>query len=977
MDIHELLKKVWPEWEITERIGEGSFGVVYKAKRTDLAGESWSAIKVTSIPRSESELDTLSSEGLSLEQTHTYLENIVRDYSDEIRLMGAVKGHSNIVSIEDYMIYEHKDKTAWDIFIRMELLTPLTKYAALNDVAEKDIFTLGTDLCRALSACAVNRIVHRDIKPENIFINSLGSFKLGDFGVARRLDHATMDFTRAGAMNYMAPEAINGTDFETDFDDAVKADIYSLGLVMYWLANHFRLPFLPKDKKILSLEDRRNAFGERIRGAELPRPGGEISEGLWQVIRKACAFDPKRRYASADEMLEALEAAGGGASGPRPSGAERKDGTRDGEKNENKTEGEPGKKDGIKTGGDPGSKDGGKTDGKSGKIPHARRLIAFAAAALLLAAGVTAWLLRPRTAVLAIRYLDADSGDAVAQPTALILAEGRHSVGPGDPVLPAGYTAQDVSPRMVTVTGSRADPEEIVFLYRPATAAPAPTPTSEPAPVPTPTSEPVPAPTEEPFNSTRGWKSNGAVAGIELDTVERIPIGGGGFVQYCSFIPPESATYYISVESEDGYPIDALLFDAGIGSAFLGGINSVEGNKVVIQFFLYAGTERFFYFRFEDETKTGTVRVLIEKRPYQTSGTCGDDLTWALTDDGTLTISGQGDMDEAGSMNIPWYDVKTSVTRLVVEEGVTGIATQAFLDCSALRDVTLPSSLKRISMGAFSGCNSLTELIIPEGVVWLGEGIISGCSMLESISLPASLERIDDDHFAGGRCYSLKEIRVAPDSKHFRVVDGVLFDYDMETLLYHPQTIYDSVYYIPDTVRTIGVYAFSRCDTLGFVYIPDSVETIKAGAFDDCTNLRRVLMPDSVTEVQHYAFYGCSSLKEVRLSGRLTSLIQQCFSCCDSLESIIFPIGFRSIGAFVFSESPNLKSVYIPASVTDIHHGAFDGCDQLTIYGQPYSIAQSFAQESGIPFVEAPQPTMIPYEALPSPTPSPAAGDPS
>ncbi|MBR6706444.1 MAG: leucine-rich repeat protein [Clostridia bacterium] len=965
MDIHELLKKVWPEWEITERIGEGSFGVVYKAKRTDLAGESWSAVKVTSIPRSESELDSLSSEGLSPEQTRTYLKNIVRDYSDEIRLMESVKGHSNIVSIEDYRIYENKDKTAWDIFIRMELLTPLTKYAALNDVNEKDIFNLGTDLCRALSACAVNRIVHRDIKPENIFINSLGSFKLGDFGVARRLDHATMDFTRAGAMNYMAPETVNGTEFETDFDDAVKADIYSLGLVMYWMANRFRLPFLPKDKKILSLEDRRNAFGERVRGTELPRPSGEISDGLWRVIRTACAFDPGRRYASADEMLEALEAAGRGSTGPVGAGTGA--GRKNGEKNENKKEGGPRKENEIKTGWAPEEKDDGISDGRGWKKPHAKRLIAFAAAAILLAAGMTAWLLRPRGAVLAIRYLDADSGDAVAQPTALVLAEGSHSVGPGEPVLPAGYAAEDADPRRVTVKGNRADPEEIVFLYRPATAAPAPTPTNEPAP----------APTKEPFNSTKGWKSNGAVAVIELDTVEHISIGGGGFVQYCSFIPPESATYYISVESEDGHPINAMLFDAGIGSAFLGGINSVEGNKVVIQFFLDAGKERFFYFRFKDDTQTGMVRVLIEKRPHQTSGTCGDDLTWTLADDGTLTISGHGDMDEVPYDDIPWYDMKTDVKKLVVEEGVTSIGDKAFFRCAYLMDAALPSTLKKIGEDAFFGCTSLTELVIPEGVERLGGGVIYDCSGLESISLPASLEKIDDDHFAGGRCYSLKEIRVAPDSKHFRVVDGVLFDYEMETLLYHPQTIYDTVYYIPDTVRTIGIYAFDQCYTLGFVYIPDSVETIKACAFSECTNLRSVLMPDSVREVQHYAFYGCSSLKEVRLSGRLTSLTQQCFGCCDSLESIIFPKGFRSVGAFVFSESPNLKSVYIPASVTNIHYGAFDGCDQLTIYGQPYSVAQSFAQENGIPFIEAPHPTMIPYEALPSPTPSPAAAGPS
>ncbi len=844
MDIKELMSEVWPEWEITERIGEGSFGVVYKAKRTGLAGVSWSAVKVTSIPRSESELDSLRSEGLSPEQAHTYFENIVRDYSHEIRLMESVKGHSNIVSIEDYSIYEHRDKTAWDILIRMELLTPLTKYMALNEIKEKDIVRLGTDLCRALSVCAGRQIVHRDVKPENIFVSELGSFKLGDFGVARKLDHTTMDFTRTGALNYMAPEIFNDTEQEIGFDDAAKADIYSLGLVMYCLANHSRLPFLPADKKILSLEDRKSAFAERVRGTELPRPCGEISDGLWQVIRKACAFDPERRYASAGEMLEALEAPGGKAAASVPS------------ENEGRNE----------------KKDGEKTGGKGGKKSRIKRLIAFAAVFVLAA----------------------------------------------------------------------------VFMYRLITPAPTP-----------------------------GRKTNGAVAEIELDKTERILISGGGFVQYCSFIPPESATYYISVESEDGYPVDAMLFDTGIGSAFLGGINSTEGNKNIIQFFMDAGTERFFYFRFEDETKTGMVRVLIEKRPFQNSGTCGDDLTWNLTDDGILTISGQGSMDDIPNSDIPWYDVRDSVKKLVVEEGVTEIAPYAFSYCSNLADVTLPTSLINILDYAFCGCTSLKELIIPEGVVLIGGSIISGCYSLESVSFPASLRRISDDGFSAQSCGRLREINISPENKYFRVVEGVLFDYDMEVLLCHPMTLFDTEYYIPDTVWKVGPEAFCGCNTLRHVYFPDSVEYIGVGAFSDCENLGSVIMPDSVTYVGGYAFFGCSSLKEVRLSGKLTSLDQQCFSYCGSLESIIFPDGFRTIGNGVFTISSNLRNVYIPASVTDIRSGAFLGCDRLTIYGQADSCAQSFAQENGIPFVEAPHPTMIPYEPMPSPTPPSASGSPS
>ena len=307
MDLQELLDQIWPGWEIVDKIGEGSFGVVYEARRQDLSGVTRSAIKAVVIPRSESELDALYSEGMGPSQTHTYLENIVKDYSREIRLMESVKGHSNIVSIEDHAICEHKDKTAWHIFIRMELLTPLTKYVALNGISEKGIVKLGMDMCRALSVCADRHIIHRDIKPENIFINEMGNYKLGDFGVARKLEQTTMGFTRTGALNYMAQEVYNDAIGDMNFEDASRADIYSLGLVMYCLANGSRLPFLPQGKTILSLEDRKNAFARRIHGDALPPPTGQISERLCRIILKACAYDPKGRYSSVREMLQALE----------------------------------------------------------------------------------------------------------------------------------------------------------------------------------------------------------------------------------------------------------------------------------------------------------------------------------------------------------------------------------------------------------------------------------------------------------------------------------------------------------------------------------------------------------------------------------------------------------------------------------------------------------------------------------------------
>lgn len=306
-DIRSIMQKIWPEWEIVEKIGEGSFASVYKAVRKDIVGTSYAAIKVTRIPRDSSEIEELHAEGLLPDQTLAYYQGVVKDYSAEIKMMDAVKGFTNIVAIDDYRIYQVEDATVWYIFIRMELLTPLMKKVALGGMNEEEIIKLGIDLCTALDICRQYCIVHRDIKPENIFVNDSGNYKLGDFGVARNLEKITNGLSRKGTPNYMAPEVYKSILKETDYAAASKVDIYSLGMVLYWASNGSKLPFLPIEKQIASPDDRKTAFIRRINGEPLPPPH-RVCEELQQIILKACAYDADERFDSAVEMRAALQA---------------------------------------------------------------------------------------------------------------------------------------------------------------------------------------------------------------------------------------------------------------------------------------------------------------------------------------------------------------------------------------------------------------------------------------------------------------------------------------------------------------------------------------------------------------------------------------------------------------------------------------------------------------------------------------------
>ncbi len=290
---------VWPEWQIEKKIGKGSYGVVYQTVRRDSNVESHAAIKVISIPAEASEVDSLRSEGLDMDGTRTYFKGIVDDFVSEIQLMESLKGIQNIVSVEDYKVVERQDEIGWDIYIRMELLTPFNSYICDKNLTEQEVIKLGCDICTALEICGQRNIIHRDIKPENIFVNDFGYFKLGDFGIARKLENMTGGLSQKGTYNYMAPEVANSSKYDA------RVDTYSLGIVLYRLLNNNKLPFLDTDKQLLNPNERKNAVERRIKGEALPAPC-QASPEMSDLILRACAPNPNARFSSAIEMKEAL-----------------------------------------------------------------------------------------------------------------------------------------------------------------------------------------------------------------------------------------------------------------------------------------------------------------------------------------------------------------------------------------------------------------------------------------------------------------------------------------------------------------------------------------------------------------------------------------------------------------------------------------------------------------------------------------------
>ena len=340
-------------------------------------------------------------------------------------------------------------------------------------------------------------------------------------------------------------------------------------------------------------------------------------------------------------------------------------------------------------------------------------------------------------------------------------------------------------------------------------------------------------------------------------------------------------------------------------------------------------------------------------------------VTWTLSSDGTLTISGTGDMEGA-----PWLSQRDEIKKVVIKDGVTSIGGGAFSGCYGLTSVTIPNSVTGIEQYAFYNCSGLSSITIPNSVTSIGssafygtkwydnqpDGVVyagkvlyvykgtmpsntkidikdgtkgiggsafSGCSGLTSVTIPNSVTWIGESAFYG--CSGLTSITI-PNSVT-----------SIGEYAFRNCSSLTSVT-IPNSVTSIGGGAFYGCSGLTSVTIPNSVTSIGGAAFAECSGLTSITIPNSVTSIGGFAFYGCSGLTSLTIPNSVTSIEGAAFAECSGLTSLTIPNSVTSIGNNAFYRCSGLTSVTIPNSVTSIGDYAFSGCSGLTSISFPNSV---------------------------------------
>ncbi len=291
----EKLKEMEPffgSWYVETKISEGKSSKFYKVYRTDGIQKDYLGLKTVKFPSSDKELSNAIASG-KYNNVDEYLDILQQSVSKNMVIMRSLSGHKNVVSLKDFTII--REPSCFYVLMLVELLSPLSDYLSFENISKNDVVNLGKDICHAIESFREKGIIHHNITPENIYVDNMGNYRLGDFGL---FDYNS---SMSEGSLYIAPEL-----YHKNYLRDTSSDIYSLGMLLYKLLNNNRFPFLPPYPAPVSLSDREQSFSRCMRGETFPAPANADFK-LTNIISKATAFRADDRYFSPLAMLSQLD----------------------------------------------------------------------------------------------------------------------------------------------------------------------------------------------------------------------------------------------------------------------------------------------------------------------------------------------------------------------------------------------------------------------------------------------------------------------------------------------------------------------------------------------------------------------------------------------------------------------------------------------------------------------------------------------
>ena len=397
----------------------------------------------------------------------------------------------------------------------------------------------------------------------------------------------------------------------------------------------------------------------------------------------------------------------------------------------------------------------------------------------------------------------------------------------------------------------------------------------------------------------------------------------------------------------------------------------------------------------------------------QASGTLNSKMSWYLEKNGVLTISGTGAMPNFNNIGAPWYQYRTSIKKVVVEEGITSIGSYAFTRCNIMTEVSLPSTLLMINTYAFDNCRSLSSIDLPNKLWKIETNAFSECVALTRIELPDSVTTVGSSVFS--TCHNLKYVKLSAGMKE--IPDSMFFNMDTLNTVIIPEgitSIGDTVFRggdgiteitIPAQISKIGVAAFADCTKLKNIYVdsdnqyftsvngilfskdmktlicypagrtattytvPSGVTKIGYAAFGTAKKLYYIYLPDSVTHIDTYAFTFCDLLQKMTIGPNVVSLGDAALGYNMNLKSVVFENPNTTLDWHTFSNCVSLTSVTLPQNLTRLPTGLFSGCSKLKEITIPETVTvfgdSCFNSCSSLKIIDVPKNvTFIGYDAF-------------